>query len=289
MTAFIDEAEAVGVLGPDLLALARARGVPLAKIEAVTTLPSPVRKRGAFALHFADGRKLKGRVFETTERAERVARLRRGLGEGFAPIVGRRGDAMLLEWIEGPSLASLAAIPERVLRRCGHMLGSLHALRSDAWPDAPLRGVDHFFAKLERDVELLCGARLLDAALARRVLEDAAARRPGETTRGVIHKDFCPENIVLATGEAPVCVDDATLSVGPHDLDLARTWYRWPMRGEELAHFADGYREQRDLASFERDFRFWATCVLVGSGSTRLRARTARVLEPLERLRQLHG
>jgi hypothetical protein len=290
MTASSDEAEAVDVLGPDLLSLARARGVPLAKIEAVTTLPSRVRKRGAFALHFADGTRLKGRRFETPECANEVARLRHALGGGFAPLLARRGDAMLLEWIEGPSLASLDAIPEHVLRRCGRMLGSIHALRPDALPDAPARGTDHFFAKLERDVALLCGAGLLGGEIARRVLEDADAARPGGVTRGgAIHNDFCPENIVLAPGDAPVCVDDETLSVGPHDFDLARTWYRWPMRGEEFAQFAGGYREHCGLASFERDFRFWATCVLVGSASTRLRAQTVRVLEPLERLRQLHG
>jgi Ser/Thr protein kinase RdoA (MazF antagonist) len=289
MTASIDEAEAASVLGPDLLALARARGVPLAKIETVTALPSPVRSRGAFALHFADGTRLKGRRFETAARADRVARLRRALGAGFAPMLGRRGDAMLLEWVEGPSLASLEAIPEAVLRRCGRMLGSFHARRVDAGPDAPVRGSDEFFARLERDADLLCGAGLLDAALATRVLADADARRPGETTHGAIHKDFCPENLVLAPDGALVCVDDATLALGPHDFDLARTWYRWPMGREERAAFADGYREHRGLASFERDFRFWATCALVGSASTRFRARAGRVGEPLERLRQLHG
>jgi aminoglycoside phosphotransferase (APT) family kinase protein len=285
----LGEAEAAGVLGPDLFALTRGRGVPLAKIEAITTLPSPVRKRGAFALHFADGTRLKGRRFETSARADAVARLRDVLGAGFARLLARRGDAMLLEWVDGPSVASLAPVPPSLLRRCGQALGAFHALPPEALPEAPALGVDGLSEKLEREAALLRGAGLLDAALARRALADAEAHRPGEASVGAIHKDFCPENLVLAPGGDPVCVDEATLAVGPHDLDLARTWYRWPMRREERACFAQGYREHRSPASFERHFRFWATCVLIGSAAIRHRARTERVREPLERLGRLHG
>src|SRR5688572_23194954 len=75
------------LLGDDLLALIHARGVPLARCTVITALPSPVRKRGAFALDFADGSRLKGRRLESAERADRWARLRAEIGAGFARIL----------------------------------------------------------------------------------------------------------------------------------------------------------------------------------------------------------
>ena len=284
-----ETSELIELLGTDLLALIRARGVPLRKLTAITALPSPVRKRAAFAVEFADGTKLKARRLKSAQRADTVVRLRGVVGAGFAPILARRGDAMLLEWVEGRSLASLEAIACDVLRRCGRMLGALHRLPCEPLPNGTSARPAELFAKLERDAELVVAARLLDPELARRALADADANRPGEPTLGIIHKDFCAENIVLAPDGALVCVDDATLSTGPHDLDLARTWYRWPMQARESAHFTGGYQEQRSLAGFLRHFRFWATCVLVGSAATRLRSAASGALAPIERLRQLHA
>jgi Phosphotransferase enzyme family len=281
--------ELIEQLGADLLALIRARGVPLRKLTAITGLPSPVRRRAAFAVEFSDGTRLKARRFKSAQRADSVARLRGSIGAGFAPILAQRGDGMLLEWVEGCSLASLDPIPGDVLRRCGRMLGALHRLPSETPPEGPSAGPEELFAKLERNLEVVRSAQLLDPELCRRALADADAHRPERPTLGIIHKDFCAENIVLASNGSLVCVDDATLSTGPHDLDLARTWYRWPMCARDSAWFADGYQEHRSLAGFLRHFRFWATCVLVGSAATRLRGASPGAQAPIERLRRLHA
>jgi Ser/Thr protein kinase RdoA (MazF antagonist) len=285
-----EASELAELLGTDLLALIRARGVPLAKLCAITGLPSPVRKRAAFAVEFADGTKVKARRLKSAQRADAVVRLRDAVGAGFAPILARRGDAMLLEWVEGRNLASLEPIGCDVLRRCGRMLGALHRLPCESLADKADEADERpaeLFAKLERDMDLVRSERLLDPELARRALADADANRPAAPTLGIIHKDFCAENLVLASDGSLVCVDEATLSTGPHDLDLARTWYRWPMQARDSAHFAGGYQEHRSLAGFLRHFRFWATCVLVGSAATRLRSASPGALAPIERLRQL--
>jgi hypothetical protein len=276
-------------LGTDLFALIRARGVGVTKLTPITALPSPVRQRAAFAVEFADGSKLKARRLKSVQRAETVVRLRGCIGGAdFAPILAWRGDAMLLAWIEGHSLASLAAVPAHVLRRCGQLLGAIHALACEPLEGGtPTRPDDHF-EKLVRNTELLLEAQLLDETLARRSLAAAAANLPGAATLGIIHKDFCAENIVLEPGGSLVCVDDATLSTGPHDLDLARTWYRWAASERELAQFAGGYQEHRSLEAFLRHFRFWMSCVLIGSAATRLRSLAPGAQVPLERLRQLH-
>jgi aminoglycoside phosphotransferase (APT) family kinase protein len=169
------------------------------------------------------------------------------------------------------------------------MLGALHRLPCESLPDDADEKPGELLAKLERDMDLVRSEHLLDPELARRALADADANRPQEPTLGIIHKDFCAENLVLASDGSLVCIDEATLSTGPHDLDLARTWYRWPMQARDSAHFARGYQEQRSLAGFLRHFRFWVTCVLVGSAATRLRSASPGALAPIERLRQLHA
>ena len=274
-------------LGSDLLALVRAQGVPLAKLSAITSLPSPVRTRAAYAIELADGTRLKGRRLKSEQRAEAVVRLRARVGAGFAPILARRGEAMLLAWIEGRGLASLDVLPASLLRHCGAWLGALHRLPAVPIASGTAASPGEHFAKLERNLALLLEAQLLDEDLARRALAAAEAARPETVSLGIIHKDYCPENLVLTADDCLVCVDDASLSTGPHDLDLARTWYRWPMQPGDAVHFAGGYQEHRSLADFLRHFRFWATCVVVASAVTRVRSHVPGARIPLERLRQL--
>ena len=92
---------------------------------------------------------------------------------------------------------------------------------------------------------------------------------------------------MLDATDAPVCIDNAKLAVGPLDFDLAMAWYRWPMSRSERAHFASGYEEHRSMKGFLEHFSFWAPCVLLGSASIRLRARVGGVDVPVERLRRL--
>jgi hypothetical protein len=275
------------VLGADLAWLVRARGVPLVEVTEITGLPSPVRSRAAFRLEFADGAKVKGRRMKSAERADLVHRLQGVAGEGFPRILDRRGEALLIEWIEGRPLATVEVVPAGILRRCGRMLGALH----QAFAGYTIGGLaphpDHFRERLDRDVVLLSEAGWLDASLARRAVDVVAAHRPPEATSGIIHKDFCAANVVIRSDGAPVCVDNANLAIGPHDLDLARTWYRWPMTSGDRRHFAAGYEEHASLAPRLRHFPFWATCVLARSAAIRLRSQAPGGAAPLERLSTL--
>ena len=93
-------------------------------------------------------------------------------------------------------------------------------------------------------------------------------------------------NVVIRSDGVPVCVDNANLTVGPHELDLARTWYRWPMTSGDRRHFAAGYEEHASLAPSLRHFPFWAINVLVRGALFRLGAARNGVEEPLARLRE---
>jgi len=274
-------------IGADLLALIRARPERLISLTEISTLSSPARRRTAFRLEFAGGLTLKGRRLESPERAQRVERILGLAGDGFPRTIDRRGDALLLQWIQGRALASLDPVPPAALERCGRILGALHQLATPELPDVRIPAPEDLLAKLRRDTGLLADAGELDSGLGRTAVETAAALAPRRASSGVIHKDFCAENIVLDDSGSPVSIDNAALSVGPHDLDLARTWYRWEMNPRDRSHFLRGYERHRGSVTFVEHFAFWAICVLAGSASIRLRARLGGHREPLIRLRRL--
>jgi len=280
------------MLGADLAALAREWGVDVERIAEVTGVRSSVRRRAAFAIDLVDGTRVKGRRFESAERALSVARLRDSLGDALAPLLARRGDAFLLEWVEGRSLDAIAPPAPSLLRRCGELLGAVH--RRTASPPGLERSdeVDLLAAKLERSAAVLSDGGAIDAGTARSAVASALAHRPRAAASGVILKDLCAENIVLRPDGVLVVIDEANIAVGPLDLDLARTWCRWPMERDALESFTAGYEAHRSLATFLAHFPFWATVALLGAAASRIRSqapgadaylrRLARLLEHLE-------
>jgi hypothetical protein len=275
------------IIGADLLALIRERSESLVSLTEVSALPSPVRRRAAFRLEFAGGLTLKGRRLESAARASRIERFL-GLGlDGFPRVLSRRGDALLIEWVEGRVLSALDPVPPAVLEQCGRMLGALHRLEAPEWLGVRSLSPEDSLAKLQMAAGLLSAAGELDRHLARMAVEAAAAARPRRVSGGITHKDFCAENIVLGPSRGPVSVDNGTVSFGPLDLDLARTWCRWPLSAADWQHFLRGYSEFRSHAGFAEHFAFWVIAALVASASSRLHSGTGHHREPLERLRRL--
>ena len=278
----IEAAALPSVLGSDLLALIAERGIPLTRAFEVTRLRTPARSRGAFALDFADGRRLKGRRLDASDEADRMVRLSTLLGDGHARIVAARGESVLQDWIEGPTLASLPALPADLVRRCGSLLGSLHGI-DPAPAGVPGSNTSEVADKIERTAARLRECDAAPADLVRRALDAADRARPGSSSVGLVHRDFCAENLVLSGGRRPISIDDALLAVAPHDLDLARTWVRWPMPRAERRQLAAGYAEHRPLKAFLEHFDFWAVAAWFGSLSSRLNSRLP-LDEPLVRL-----
>lgn len=275
------------MLGTDLSTLALARGVPLTSCREITTLRSPDETCGSFALDFEDGVRLKGRRLRSADQAHTVERLRRKIRTGLAQILRRRGEALLEEWVEGSPLDTLESVPSAVMQACGRTLGALHRTPVDDPIAGTGAGLEEFVAKLERNLETLRAAGWLDEAAVDRAFTAAREAEPRHMELGIIHKDFCAENVVLDHAGTAVCVDNADLCIGPLDYDLARTWYRWPMTRSDLEHFVRGYENHRSLTGFLRYFRFWATCALAGSAAFRARTRTGLVHQPVGRLLRL--
>jgi hypothetical protein len=274
-------------MGPDLGALLAATGCAPVRVTPVTGLPSRVLKRGSFRIDLADGRVLKGRRFDQPSHAEGFERLA-GLSrlEGLPRVLARQGSATLEEWVPGTPLSE-APLSPALLRACGAVLGRLHALPAPPSEAAAAPDVHVRRAALESQLGELERLSLVPSRLARRVRRLVGAEAPASATVGFIHRDFCPENLVLGPGGRPVAVDNTTLAIDCHDFDLGRTWYRWPMTEAQWAPFTEGYRDHRDPGPFVAHRRFWATAALVEAALFRHRAGTPRAGVPIERLHAL--
>ena len=280
------------VAGRDLWALIRAAGAPLRSGWVLTTLPSPTVAHASLRLTLADGRTVKGRRVERPDQAARMAAIVAGLDpRAFPRILARRGAALLEEWVDGRRLPARPGLD--VIERAGALLAAVHRTPPPAGlgvhgpPDPPRR-----LALLLRQADELERRGALSAALARQARAVAEAAAPRTCATGVIHRDFCAENLVLDRAGRLHVVDNETLQIGAYDFDLARTWYRWPLGPRGRAAFLCGYQRRRSLRSYLAHFPFWAVGVLVDTALYRVRAGTAHPEVPLRRLRALvrdHG
>lgn len=276
----------VRVLGSELAELVAARGVAVAQIGDVTTLPAARRVAGAFRVELVDGTCVKARLMPSAARAREVAALLADAGACFPTVLGRRDRALLLEWVDGPVLGDPS--PD-VLRRCGALLGALHArpipdgLAAEA--RAALRDPAAFHARLERQVGALVEAGALAADVARATVDHAERRHQADASIGVAHGDLCGENVVEHATRGPVSIDNGNLAVGHLDYDLARTFYRWPLREAERAVFLEGYATRRSPVTFVHCERFWMTCAIVVGASVQHAFDGPELAGALERLR----
>ena len=271
-------------LGPDLEALVAALDVPVRRIVALTRLRAPGVEHASFRLELADGRVLKGRRLLSAEHAARVTAILEVMDRRHFPhVIAHLGEALLEEWRPGELLDHTTLGPAR-MRQCGAILGAVHraappAVEVDerARPEARLEAVRWQSRRLVQ-------AGALSAASRRRLIALLEARLPADPAIGVIHRDFCAENLVWDASGQPHVVDNETMQVGALDFDLARTWYRWPMTDAQATAFLDGYRAHRSPEAFLTSFVFWALATLVDVSRYHLRVGTDRAQGALDLL-----
>lgn len=275
-------------LGDDLFVLVSTVNAPLVEITPLAGVGYPGYQPSAFRLRFADGRVLKGRVFESTTRAATVEYVSQYLDhQGFPKIVARSGRALLTEWVEGRPIHSAGCAPE-LLRRCGALQGFMHNVPlPEKSPLKPPDTIQDWHDRLERNFAELVGARVLEENEARRAFELAGRYAPSSYAVGFVHRDFCAENLVLRLSNDVCVVDNETLAVDPYDYDLGRTWYRWPMSPAERAAYFDGYHRYRSSHDFLTHFPYWGIVAVVGGAVYRLQKQTGAASVPVGRLRGL--
>lgn len=274
-------------LGDDLVALLRDRPASLVGARCVSSRPERSDGPAAYRLELADGSVLQGRRLASPRRARLVERLTRVAGAAFPEPIARRGAALLTPWIDGTPVSSIAPLDDTLVERAGEILAALHRLPVPEWRRLGIRTPAELCARVARDLSLLADAGLLDRASAERARGQAEAAMPTAAGLGIVHSDFCAENLVLTAGGALVAVDNATLTFAPYDLDLARTWHRWPMTPLERIAFLRGYERGRSGEGFLRHFRFWAVVALSGAAANRVRTDAGGFTPALERLASL--
>jgi hypothetical protein len=271
-------------LGPDLVALIGSLDVPLRSVSTLTTLRAAVVAHAAFRLEFADNRLLKGRRVTSATQAERVEAILAVMDPRHFPrILARRGVGLLEEWRPGTPMETAVPGPDLV-RRCGGILGLVHRVPPSGLPVPPTAGPEARLRTAEQQLQTLQALGALSGVAARRTLKFIECSIPADADIGMIHGDFCAENLVCDEVGRPHVIDNETMQIGALDLDLARTWYRWPMTMSTATSFLQGYASHRSPAPYLAHFTFWSLVVLVDATLVRLRAGTAGVPVPLARL-----
>ena len=261
-----DATGAVDSLPIEVRTLLRAAGMQAEAVLEITRLTSPLQKKRNFRVDTTDGRRVKARLFPTTERRQRVAALMPLLaGLPFARILAHGGRVTLEEWIEGNALDPLA-VTVALARQAGDILGSLHT--RGGYDDTYCAGMPDTRALLERLDRHLEVVQLHGAASAKQCRQLAMLARdhcPDSLDSGLIHADFCLDNMVLTASGELFLVDNEDLRVGVLDYDLARCWSRWPMTPGQRRAFLEGYEHYRSASAFTAHKGFWGVIALVMS------------------------
>jgi aminoglycoside phosphotransferase (APT) family kinase protein len=243
------------------------------------------RKSGRFTLRVeaADGSVIKARCFESVEAASRLAELRSRVDAAFVPVIARYGAVLLEPWIDGEALS--AAQAEARAEEVGAVLGRLHATELAAeHPRVSTR------ERRERAIGRL--AELAESGVVTTELVGALGAElrqcdPGESPRTVVHRDYCPENIVVDPGGRLHVVDNEWLDVDAPGVDLGRTYSRWPMPDDVWKRFLRGYQTTAPFPP--GPLRFWMILMAAAGATVRLRKPAAELAVPLARLHELAG
>lgn len=231
-----------------------------------------------------DRQRLKVRSFPDPEAAAAMVQLRGLLGEhpGFARVLACRGAYVLEEWVEGSSLAGREISPAQAWA-CGVLLAELHQTPLPAGARSS-PGAWQLAAESCARLEELAAAGALLISEATRLAKAVHTGAPSQGRQGLIHFDFCGENLVWVEGRGAVSIDNERLRRGPFAYDLGRTMALWPLPAGAQAAFQMGYTKAGGPAEAS-DQAYWLLVALVTSAWFRVRHDPARAELPLRALR----
>jgi aminoglycoside phosphotransferase (APT) family kinase protein len=276
------------LVGERLAAALSKLGLEVVAVDPVTTLLTPRSTRASYRLELSDGSTLKARRMKHAEKAARMTRILAELSDRrFARVLFAEDDVVVEEWVAGTPLSALPPSDAEV-EACAAILGSLHGRPAvGGEPVHVPRSTRPDLRRLEEEVAQLIRERALMVDRGQRVLELARRSRPETAMIGLIHGDFCPENIVRDEQGLLRVVDNESLRIDHLDYDLARTWLRWPMPAARWQLFLARYRSYRAALPAPESFVFWQLLAILKSAGKRLSWRSSGVEATLRRLDEL--
>lgn len=235
-----------------------------------------------FRVRLADGSTVKARTLLTPEHATEWLALRRHVGERqyLASMIAASGQWVIEEWVRGTPLGDLPAEPADI-EESAAVLAELHSLpitASLSCRDA----VDHALARIDTLLAALIDGGAIDSRVARTLLSRASDSAPVLVHAGILHYDFCPENLVRHAGRGIVSIDHEWLQVGAVEMDLARMLARWPLAPDEQRRFLRAYHAAGGRGTGDLDF--WKLYVDVLAAEFRVRRGLSEAAEAVRRL-----
>ena len=216
----------------------KSHGVAVSRLVVVSPMARHMVGRIAVRVDACDGTTLKARYVVDAATARALCRLRDGLDPGFAPVIAQIGPVVLEEWIDGTSLSSHMAAERSA--EAGALLGRLHATALD--PVHPARrDTAPWHAEAISDLAILMRGNRISDADAATIRSELRRRDPGSARAGLIHRDFCPENLVVDRADRLVAIDNEWMMVGVPEFDLGRTLGRWPMADATWGRFLSAH------------------------------------------------
>ncbi len=275
-------------LGEDFAELVARVGSRLVDVVPLTRLAFRLERRACFRLHFADGRAFKYRRMASAVQAAALERLISRIGSPRIPrVLDRHGAGLLIEFVEGRALRWKDQTPD-LLAECAALHGRIHETpANDLLAEAPPFRITDEAADVGRRIDGLVAQKAITATEADGLVELAMNRLPRACEMGIIHRDFCAENLVISEAGDPFIVDNEAIRIGAFDFCLARTWYRWPMRPSEREAYWESYARHRDPRSLFSFFLFWSINAMVKSALVRLRGNAPEAAVPIRKLKIL--
>jgi aminoglycoside phosphotransferase (APT) family kinase protein len=270
------------------VALNRA-GLRVRSFHCISSIRAPETGRTVYRIDLVSGVTIKARRLQDEETACRLFEIRRGLPDAFAPAFHQYGAVVLEEWIEGEVLGERAPSDGHLIK-AGALLADLHAEPAVAGrPAHEMRGTAAWSDEAGECLRQIVAAGAFDRQEALLLHQALQRLDPQRATYGLVHLDFCGENMVIdRTGRLRV-VDNERIGVGALGFDLARTWYRWALPSEAWDRFLSAYVARMPLAEPVETLGFWSIVAVVKSAALRLRMDQGRAHVPFERLRRMVG
>jgi hypothetical protein len=274
-------------LDPEVAVALDRAGLCVRAFRRISKIQHPDTGRSVYRIDLESGHTIKARRLQDEETARCLFEIRRELPDAFAPAFGRCGTVLLEKWIDGEVLGN--ALPSDVhLTDAGALLARLHATpivvgcsvhdrrSTGAWredTETRLRQIRAAGAIEEQAASLIRGA-----------LE---RHDPGHAIFGLVHLDFCGENMVIDRAGRLRVVDNERVRVDALGFDVARTWYRWALPSTAWEHIRSAYAARVPFAEPLDTLGFWGVVAVVRSVALRLRMDPGRAHVPLDRLRRI--
>ena len=188
-------------LDPDLNHLLSRYGSSVISLDEITSLRSQRQLKDSFKISLADGEIVKARRFVSEDKRTRYCDLSSLLADlPVARILAAHGKATLEEWVDGVPLATGQVTTDQSYQ-LGTLLGKMHSTA-----DIPecyrndFPGADQQLARISESLSVLSSLLPGKRSLFNTLQELAARHQPERFETGLIHADFCPQNMVVKSG-----------------------------------------------------------------------------------------